>query len=171
MEGYGEHVGKALKDFVGAFSEFTISHLKKEFPDSYTKIIKEISPNAFETDSWDAPLLISIISKYWDTIFCRINGFGSFQRTLFHELRHFRNQWAHNYHFNAEDAYRACDTIYRLIRVLSLSIDVTTKEQSCGRIKDWLLSMAAKEAYNTHQKKKQITGISNQTHLDVMDLE
>jgi hypothetical protein len=76
--------------------------------------------NAVGGPEWDCTLLLAVILNQWYPVFQ--NAFVRAPRnvwTLADELRQVRNEWAHQKAFSAEDAYRAVDSVDRLLRAVS----------------------------------------------------
>ncbi len=61
----------------------------------------------------DPAFLLKVMAEAWDSFFR--GGLTRSDRNLVFELRDVRNRWAHNDGFNADDAYRALDSIERLL--------------------------------------------------------
>jgi predicted AAA+ superfamily ATPase len=65
----------------------------------------------------DTQLLLTILWDYWNAVFK--NVLGPAERSLVSELRGVRNQWAHQEPFSTDDAYRALDSMQRLLNAVS----------------------------------------------------
>jgi len=63
----------------------------------------------------DAQALLVIMWENWNNVFRE--QLGHTGRSYVSELREVRNRWAHQQPFNAEDAYRALDTMTRLLEM------------------------------------------------------
>ena len=63
----------------------------------------------------DPALLLRVMADSWDLAFRA--QLGRTERNLVFELRDTRNRWAHNERFSVDDAYRALDSIERLLTV------------------------------------------------------
>ncbi|MGH9156740.1 MAG: Swt1 family HEPN domain-containing protein, partial [Acidimicrobiales bacterium] len=61
----------------------------------------------------DPALLLRVMAETWERAFA--TELGRSDRNLVFELRDVRNRWAHNDAFNVDDAYRALDSIERLL--------------------------------------------------------
>lgn len=82
-----------------------VSHLK-----SFQKRKKDDSNVLRE----DVAALLTVINREWDKVFK--GSLGPPDRALVQELIEVRNQWAHQSTFPADDAYRAIDSVLRLLR-------------------------------------------------------
>ncbi|GAB4287856.1 MAG: Swt1 family HEPN domain-containing protein [Coriobacteriia bacterium] len=65
----------------------------------------------------DVYVLLKAMWDYWHPVFGKVLGHA--ERTLVSELRDVRNRWAHNEPFTADDAYRALDSVHRLLLAVS----------------------------------------------------
>src|SRR5438105_3897232 len=75
---------------------------------------------------WDATALLKLMWEAWNDVFRRTLGHA--ERSLVSELRDVRNKWAHNEAFTGNDAYRALDSMGRLLSAVS-SPQATEVEQ------------------------------------------
>ncbi len=67
--------------------------------------------------NWDTHNLLTIMWDQWNAVFR--NTLGHAERSLVSELRDVRNRWAHQTPFSSDDAYRALDSIGRLLTAVS----------------------------------------------------
>ena len=68
--------------------------------------------------SWDDPQTILVLMwDSWNPVFKKTLGFA--ERSLISELRDVRNRWAHMENLSGDDAYRALDSIGRLLTAVS----------------------------------------------------
>ena len=61
----------------------------------------------------DPAFCLRVITEAWESSFR--SRLTKADRNLVFELRDWRNRWAHNEAFNADDTYRALDSIERLL--------------------------------------------------------
>lgn len=66
---------------------------------------------------WDAAVLLKVMWDAWNDVFGRT--LGRADRSLVQELRDVRNRWAHQEAFTGDDAYRALDSVHRLLLAVS----------------------------------------------------
>jgi predicted AAA+ superfamily ATPase len=66
---------------------------------------------------WDVSPLLKLMWDIWNDLFRRTLGFA--ERSLVSEIRDCRNKWAHQEPFSSDDAYRALDSISRLLAAVS----------------------------------------------------
>ena len=66
---------------------------------------------------WDVAGLLKLMWDTWHDVFREI--LGPAERSLVSELRGHRNKWAHQESFSSDDAYRALDSVGRLLAAVS----------------------------------------------------
>ncbi len=81
-------------------------------PDSYVKYKK-----AQDVLQEDVSALLIVMWEQWNNIFKK--PLGQSERSLVSELRNTRNDWAHKPNFSTDDAYRALDSVTRLLTAIS----------------------------------------------------
>ena len=69
------------------------------------------------TAEWDVAALLKLMWETWNDVFRKI--LGPAERGLVGELRGHRNKWAHQENFSSDDAYRALDSVGRLLVAVS----------------------------------------------------
>ena len=69
------------------------------------------------TSEWDVAGLLRLMWATWNEVFRTI--LGRADRSLVSELRDHRNKWAHQESFTSDDAYRALDSVGRLLAAVS----------------------------------------------------
>jgi predicted AAA+ superfamily ATPase len=80
----------------------------------------------------DSALQLKVMADHWDVVFR--GELTRSDRNVVFELRDVRNKWAHNEAFTADDAYRALDSIERLL----VAVDAV-EAADVGRSKDELM--------------------------------
>ena len=65
----------------------------------------------------DAAALLRVVWDSWNEVYRNTLGFA--ERSIVSELRDTRNRWAHQEQFSGDDAYRALDSIHRLLLAVS----------------------------------------------------
>ncbi len=85
--------------------------------------------------NWDTQALLTVIWDQWHGVFCRT--LGRAERTLISELREVRNRWAHQELFSSDDAYRAIDSVARLLTAVSApeAEEVENQKQEALRLR------------------------------------
>ena len=71
----------------------------------------------------------------WNEVFR--GTLGNVERSLLGELREARNRWAHQQPFSSDDAYRALDSVARLLTAVSAeeAADVARQQQELLRLR------------------------------------
>jgi predicted AAA+ superfamily ATPase len=117
-----ERVGKAielLKAGLGPFAEREIKNVYKEkVRTAVDRYLGEDRLNSKKPISdWDAAALLKLLWDAWHDVFKQTLGHA--ERSLISELRDVRNKWAHQEAFSSDDAYRALDSVGRLLNAIS----------------------------------------------------
>lgn len=119
-----ERVGRALNSLRDGLYPFIEREMKAihsdrwivaasaSLPDSYVKY-----KNAQDVIQTDVSALLIVMWEQWNAIFKQT--LGQSERTLVSELRNTRNDWAHSTTFSTDDAYRALDSVARLLSAIS----------------------------------------------------
>jgi predicted AAA+ superfamily ATPase len=99
-------------------------------PDSYLR-----NKSAKEVLEEDVSALLIVMWDQWNQIFRQTLGHS--ERTLVSELRTTRNDWAHTTTFSTDDAYRALDSIARLLSAVSApeASEVEKQKQELMRLR------------------------------------
>ena len=84
---------------------------------------------------WDVAGLLKLMWDTWNDVFRQI--LGPAERSLVSELRGHRNQWAHQRSFSSDDAYRALDSVGRLLTAVSApqSAEVEKRKMELLRVR------------------------------------
>jgi predicted AAA+ superfamily ATPase len=118
-----ERVGKAMellrdglvtyveRECQSAFGKYWVSKVSEHWP-------RDLDwPEGADLPNLDAALLLRIMWEQWNQVFRNTLGFA--ERSLVSELREVRNKWAHQTPFSTDDAYRALDSVARLLTAVS----------------------------------------------------
>src|SRR5256885_7528522 len=137
-----ERVGKALELLNQGLFPFMKRELKAFYGDTW---FEQASANLREyqmpgkgigDEHWDTQALLLVMWDQWNTVFR--NVLGQAERSLVSELREVRNKWAHQEPFSTDDAYRALDSVQRLLASVSAadqSTEVERQRQELLRIR------------------------------------
>src|SRR5437899_5214994 len=117
-----ERVGKALDLLKAGLGPFVEREFKNLYGDqALAEAQKLMMSERLDANrpfaAWDAAVLLRLMWEAWNSVFRRI--LGQAERTLVSELRDVRNRWAHQEAFSTDDAYRALDSIVRLLQAVS----------------------------------------------------
>jgi len=119
-----ERVGRALnllrdglypfveREMKAIHGDLWLTPASASLPDSYVRN-KDVQAVLRE----DVSALLIVMWEQWNSIFKK--SLGQSERTLVSELRNTRNDWAHKTTFNTDDAYRALDSVTRLLTAIS----------------------------------------------------
>ncbi len=119
-----ERVGRALtllqqglfpfveREMKSAYGDRWLIPASASLPDSYIKN-KDVQTVLRE----DVSALLIVMWEQWNNVFKK--PLGQSERTLVSELRTTRNNWAHKPTFSTDDAYRALDSMARLLSAVS----------------------------------------------------
>ncbi|MBI3979239.1 MAG: ATP-binding protein [Chloroflexi bacterium] len=85
--------------------------------------------------NWDTQALLTVMWNLWNEVFRTVLGHA--ERSLVSELREARNRWAHQEPFSTDDAYRALDSVERLLAAVSAdeSFEVNKQKQELLRVR------------------------------------
>ncbi len=117
-----ERVGKALEQLNAGLQPFVERELKASYKDKWVDAARPSFPNWQQTGkpaslNWDTQALLAVMWELWNDCFKKI--LGPSERSLVSELRDVRNKWAHQKAFSTDDAYRAIDSVSRLLAAVS----------------------------------------------------
>ena len=155
-----ERVGKALellKTGLGPFVEREIkgamesrrldAHKLRDYAEAPVLANKPIP-------EWDVAGLLKLMWETWNDVFRKI--LGPAERSLVGELRGHRNKWAHQESFSSDDAYRALDSVGRLLAAVS-----APQSEDLERLKMELLRVRFDEQARGERRKQAGTAIES----------
>lgn len=102
----------------------------------------------------DVSALLLVMWDQWNDVFKKT--LGQSDRTLVSELRTTRNQWAHNTTFSTDDAYRALDSIARLLASIS-----SPEADAVEKQKQELLRIRFEEQARRETRKAAVTALES----------
>ena len=106
------------------------------------------------TSEWDVAGLLKLMWETWNDVFRTI--LGPAERSLVGELRGHRNKWAHQENFSSDDAYRALDSVGRLLAAVS-----APQSDELERLKMELLRVRFDEQARGERRKQAGTAIGS----------
>lgn len=117
-----ERVGKAmelLRQGLGPFVDREIRRKVAKGVIQMPDLRRPGDPRAIEKPiaEWDAAAQLKVMWDLWNQVFRDV--LGRSDRSLVQELREWRNKWAHQERFSSDDAYRAIDSVERLLTSVS----------------------------------------------------
>ena len=114
-----DRVGKALECLCAGLAPFAERELKAVLGLQWETPLFEAVPKpsggrkGILPTLTDPHVLLAVLWNQWNVVFART--LGQAERSLVSELRDVRNRWAHNEAFTGNDAYRAIDSVGRLL--------------------------------------------------------
>jgi hypothetical protein len=118
-----ERVGKALDLLKEGLRPYIERELKATYKDRWVDTARPSFPDWQQPGkdgkglNWDTQALLQVMCELWQDCFKKI--LGPSDRNLAFELRDVRNKWAHQKAFSTDDAYRAIDSVSRLLTTVS----------------------------------------------------
>ena len=117
-----ERVGKALELLRNGLAPFVEREIRTISDQEAKRLVEKLSPDERLASGkplaeWDAAALLKLMWEGWNVAFKKTLGFA--ERSLVSELREVRNRWAHQEAFSGDDAYRALDSVERLLTAVS----------------------------------------------------
>src|SRR5438445_530583 len=115
-----ERVGKALALLTSGLAPFVERECKAKYGDGWVRAVAHSDATAQagkKVSATDAQFLLKVVWDEWQAVFRTV--LGQSERTYVSELRDVRNRWAHQDAFSGDDAYRALDSVHRLLLAVS----------------------------------------------------
>ena len=106
------------------------------------------------TSEWDVAGLLRLMWETWNDVFRTI--LGPAERSLVGELRGHRNKWAHQETFSSDDAYRALDSVGRLLAAVS-----APQSEELERLKMELLRVRFDEQARGERRRQAGTAVGS----------
>ncbi len=117
-----ERVGKALDLLKDGLRPYVERELKATYKDRWLETARPSFPDWQQGKdgkalNWDSQAILQVMCDLWNDCFRKI--LGPSDRSVAFELRDVRNKWAHQKAFSTDDAYRAIDSVSRLLSAVS----------------------------------------------------
>ena len=113
-----ERVGRVLDLLNRGLQPFVVRELKSFYGDKWEGATAGFVEEGKDGElHWDSSGLLRLMWDQWNDVFKRT--LGHVERSLVSELRDTRNRWAHQEAFSLDDAYRAMDSVERLLTAVS----------------------------------------------------
>lgn len=146
-----ERVGKAMDLLRHGLAPFVDREFKAAFrAQASEQVIGYLRDDPMTDKSisdLDASLLLKLMWFSWNDVFKQVLGHA--ERSLASELRTARNKWAHQEAFSSDDAYRALDSVNRLLTAVS----ATPEAQELEKMKMELLRVRFDEQSRAERRK------------------
>ena len=123
-----ERVGKAMEWLSKGLQPFVERELKAHHGTQWEQVIKDVVRFPGKTVNLsDSQVLLAVMWDQWNAVFKET--LGQAEWSLVSELRDTRNKWAHQEAFSSDDAYRALDSIARLLTAVSAGAEAEEIEK------------------------------------------
>ncbi|MFP4174043.1 MAG: Swt1 family HEPN domain-containing protein [Candidatus Hydrogenedentota bacterium] len=99
-------------------------------------------------EEWDIAAILTVLSSEWHNVFKDV--LSNTERTLAFELRDVRNDWAHQKGFSTDDAYRALDSMARLLT----AVNAGDEALACDKMKGEVLRLKFHEQTRTDARRR-----------------
>ena len=148
-----ERVGKALEVLKDGLRPYVERELKATYKARWIETAKPSFPDWQQAGkdgkglNWDTQALLQVMCELWNDCFKRI--LGPSDRNLAFELRDVRNKWAHQKAFSTDDAYRAIDSVSRLLAAVSAE-----QVEAVELMKSEILRVKFDEQLRTQKRKE-----------------
>ena len=148
-----ERVGKALDILKDGLRPYVERELKATYKDRWLETARPSFPNWQQPGkdgkglNWDSQAILQVMCDLWNDCFKKI--LGPSERSLAFELRDVRNMWAHQKAFSTDDAYRALDSISRLLAAVSAE-----QVEAVEQMKAEILRVKFEEQLRTQKRKE-----------------
>ena len=153
-----ERVGKAMELLKNGLAPFVEREFRSSFgnrvPYEIGRFLGDDRPRRNDA-GWDVAALLKVMWEAWNEVFRRT--LGQAERTLVSELRDHRNRWAHQESFSSDDAYRALDSVGRLLGAVSAAPEAGEVE----KMKMELLRLRFDEKVRSEKRKSAGTAIES----------
>jgi len=113
-----DRVGEALAFLAKGLLPFIEREMKAVHGNKWKSVVGQTF-GAKKVNWSDPHTVLTVMWDQWNTVFK--NVLGRADRSLVSELRDVRNRWAHMENFSTDDAYRALDSVARLLAAVSAS--------------------------------------------------
>jgi len=108
-----------------------------------------------KTRDWDAAAWLNVLWNQWQLVFRKT--LGPAERSLVKELQEARNRWAHQQAFSIDDAYRALDSVERLLTAICAD-----EAAEASRQKQEVLRIRFEQEAKKEQKRASVAPVAGQ---------
>ncbi|MEQ8786520.1 MAG: Swt1 family HEPN domain-containing protein [Pirellulaceae bacterium] len=130
-----EKIGEALLLFKVGVKPFIERELQAHYGDDWKRQAAEnlrFDPG----EEWDTWAYLTVMWDHWNLVFR--NTLGPAERSIVSELRGVRNNFAHEKSFSSDDAYRAMDSMERLLEAVAageIALRINQQKMEVMRLK------------------------------------
>ena len=158
-----ERVGKAMELLKVGLAPFVERELKSQYQGDWLAEAKAaLAPqqlalaSAMDDPLGDVAAMLAMMTNRWNDVFRKT--LGQSERSIVSELRNVRNRWAHQQTFSTDDAYRALDSVVRLLAAVS-----APQADEVEKMKMELLRLRFDEQVRGEKRKTAGTAIESTT--------
>jgi hypothetical protein len=145
-----ERIGKALELLANGLLPFVEREMKAKYNAKWEDVAKESMMDKPAGKGkkffWDAHALLNLMWGRWNDVFR--DTLGQAERSIVSELISVRNNWAHQQPFSTDDAYRALDSMGRLLSAVSAA-----ETEEIEKMKQEVLRVKFEEQRRTEARK------------------
>ncbi|MGF6971525.1 putative AAA+ superfamily ATPase [Paraburkholderia sp. WC7.3g] len=146
-----ERVGKGLELLKAGLGPFVEREFKSKYGNSWAFEVKDVLSDTRlgvgkHESLNDIAVLMVVMDRKWNDVFRQI--LGKTERSLVNEIQAVRNSWAHQEPFSSDDAYRALDSVGRLLSSVS-----ATEADDVEKMKMELLRVRFDEQARSDKRK------------------
>lgn len=159
-----ERIGKCLEQLSSGLQPFVERELKSNYQNEwFAETQRTLSATQVDflgtadKPQWDIATLLATLWNQWNDVFKKV--LGHTERSLVSELREVRNKWAHHRTFTTDDAYRALDSMERLLNAVS----APKEAEELTRHKAELLRLKFDEQARHERRKAAATVLEGQS--------
>jgi predicted AAA+ superfamily ATPase len=149
-----DRIGKALESLNSGLKPFVEREMKAVHGEKWVQ--EALQSGLKEEQNWDTYALLTVMWNQWNAVFGK--PLGRAERSIVNELRDVRNKWAHQEAFTTDDAYRALDSIARLLTAIS-----ATEAEDIERQRQEILRARFEEQARKETKRSVVAPIEGKT--------
>jgi hypothetical protein len=146
-----ERVGRALALLSEGLAPFVARECQARYGERWLQAVTRMDPATAQSGKkvspTDAAFLLKVIWDEWQSVFR--TTLGPSERSYVNELRGVRNRWAHQDTFSGDDAYRALDSVHRLL----LAVSAAEEAVEVDRMRQDLLRSRFAEQARSSQRR------------------
>ena len=144
-----DRVGQALSLLSAGLAPFVERECKAKYGADWIRLVARNE----RANPLDVQFLLAVLVDEWRNVFSSVLDKG--HRAFVGELIEIRNRWAHQARFSTDDAYRALDTIHRLLTAVSAAEQATEVD----RMRQDLLRVRFDEQARHTQRRAAVAAI------------
>jgi len=114
-----ERVSRGMELLYSGLMPYFAREMKAEQGEDWDVEAEQSLRENKDPGNWDVHKILIVMGNSWHDVFGKRLGFD--EKNLVFELRNVRNRWAHQEKFNSSDAFRALDSMERLLNAISAS--------------------------------------------------